>query len=452
MKKFGEQVLAPHKHMSKKASPYHAHSQGLVYTPKGKEEIRPIDTADAGYGGEAVADGQGGEADPGRASKKAVAPMKMQTLVKKTNEGFDSSPADIAKMLVAKHGKNVTKDHIKALEQDRDSHSGLDHNEIMQHVKKLQEETERQRMLRLRSFAYQQKLKGLGADIHSPVSEEQIDELKKSTLASYAKKATDDVSYHSFTAGGMSAKDPERLAQDKKAMKRQTGVIKAIDRLAKEDVELDERNMENKAKKDNVVRQVGTHAFIKHGTDAGSAKKTGREVMKDPKMKSSKIADMYRKLPSMREENEYNSPAEENDMALTQLHFIHYSAEKIIAAVEAGTDMEEWYQNKLSKLHGDMESLYSYMQGRQRHTGTLGDPMMEGKMKNMATNKAEDERLAAHAASVLGGPVRKKEGPPGKKPLGARLAASAARRAMKSISEEQIDEEMTLEEYLDIKQ
>lgn len=385
MKKFSEQVLSPHKHMSKKASPYHAHSQGLVYTPKGKEEVRPIDTADAGYGGEAVADAQGGEANPGKASKKAVAPMKMQTLVKAN------------------------------------------------------EETERERLMKLRSFAFKNREKGLGKVM---VEEEQIDELKKSTLASYAKKATDDVSYHSFTAGTMSAKDPERLAQDKKAMRRQSGVIKAIDRLAKEDVELDERNMENKAKKDNVVRQVGTHAYIKHGTDAGSPKMTGRKVMKDPKMMSSKIADMYRKLPNMREENEWNGPAEENDMALTQLHFIHYAAEEIIAAVEAGTDMEEWYQNKLSKLHGDMESLYSYMQGRQRFTGTLGDPMMEGKMKDIATDKAEDDRLAAHAAEVLGGPVKPKSsaiGGPGKPKSARNLAKRLATKAMKaghSVSEE----------------
>jgi hypothetical protein len=66
---------------------------------------------------------------------------------------------------------------------------------------------------------------------------EQIDELKKSTLSSYAKKATDDVSYHSFSAGTRSEKDPERLKDDEKAMKRQSGVNKAIDRLAKEEVE-----------------------------------------------------------------------------------------------------------------------------------------------------------------------------------------------------------------------
>ena len=66
---------------------------------------------------------------------------------------------------------------------------------------------------------------------------EQIDELKKSTLASYAKKATDDATYHSFSAGTRSAKDPERLKDDEKAMKRQSGVNKAIDRLAKEEIE-----------------------------------------------------------------------------------------------------------------------------------------------------------------------------------------------------------------------
>jgi hypothetical protein len=66
---------------------------------------------------------------------------------------------------------------------------------------------------------------------------ESLDELKKSTLASYAKKATDDVSYHSFSAGTRSATDPERLKDDKKAMNRQAGVNRAVDRLAKEEDE-----------------------------------------------------------------------------------------------------------------------------------------------------------------------------------------------------------------------
>jgi hypothetical protein len=70
---------------------------------------------------------------------------------------------------------------------------------------------------------------------HNKEEVEQIDELKKSTLASYAKKATDDATYHSFSAGTRSSKDPERLKDDEKAMKRQSGVNKAVDRLAKEE-------------------------------------------------------------------------------------------------------------------------------------------------------------------------------------------------------------------------
>jgi hypothetical protein len=295
MKKFLEAVLAKHKHMALKASPHHPHSQALVYTPGGKEVVRPIDTADAGYGGEAVSDAEGGEADPGKASKKAVAPMKMPTLVK---PGLDKAKAN--------------------------------------------EETERERLMKLRSFAAKGRKEGLGKAM---VEEEQIDELKKSTLASYAKKATDDVSYHSFTAGTMSSKDPERLAQDKKAMKRQTGVIKAIDRLAKEEVELDERNMENKAKKDNVVRQVGTHAFIKHGTDAGSPKLTGRKVMSDPKVKSSKVADMYRKLPSMEEAanvTDYNPKSQGGTrVELLQKLAKSKSPEHATAARKAGATQDE---------------------------------------------------------------------------------------------------------------
>jgi hypothetical protein len=81
--------------------------------------------------------------------------------------------------------------------------------------------------------------RGQSTEFHE--ESEHLDELSKKTLSSYAKKATDDVSYHSFSAGLRSSKDPERLKDDKKAMSRQGGVNKAIDRLAKEEFEhLDE--------------------------------------------------------------------------------------------------------------------------------------------------------------------------------------------------------------------
>ena len=56
-------------------------------------------------------------------------------------EGFDPPPEDIAKHLIKKHGKKVTKDHIRDLEHDRDKRSSLPHDEILHHVKKLTSES-----------------------------------------------------------------------------------------------------------------------------------------------------------------------------------------------------------------------------------------------------------------------------------------------------------------------
>ena len=95
-------------------------------------------------------------------------------------------------------------------------------------------------------IAYRSKAKEAG---HVKEEVEDLDELSKSTLSSYAKKAVDDVSYHSsrggarfrFSAGGKESKDPTSLRHDKIATKRQAGVEKAINRLTKEEVEdLDE--------------------------------------------------------------------------------------------------------------------------------------------------------------------------------------------------------------------
>lgn len=74
---------------------------------------------------------------------------------------------------------------------------------------------------------------------------------------------------------------------------KKTGVSEEVEQI-------DERNLENKKKKDNVVRQIGAHAYIQ-GVKKDmlpSAKAAGREVIKDPKLKSKKISDLYRKLPN----------------------------------------------------------------------------------------------------------------------------------------------------------
>jgi len=48
------------------------------------------------------------------------------------------------------------------------------------------------------------------------------------------------------------------------------------------------------------------------------------------------------------------------------LHFIKYAADDITRCLKMGCPMPEWYQNKLAKIEGDMEGLYSYMKGKTR--------------------------------------------------------------------------------------
>ena len=77
--------------------------------------------------------------------------------------------------------------------------------------------------------------------------------------------------------------------------------------------------------------------------------------------------DWYKKkYGHMKEETD---TTEKTEMAQTQLHFMKYAAEEILEFIEMGGEVEEWYQNKLSKVMSDIESLHSYVEGESRRTG-----------------------------------------------------------------------------------
>ena len=105
--------------------------------------------------------------------------------------------------------------------------------------------------------------------------EEQLDELSKGTLGSYVKKATTSVSANSFRSGYVKGSDTgHNLAVGKKgqqkdhsadsssalgtARKRQAGIGKAVERLTREEVELDERTLTSgeTAKKEKYVKSM----------------------------------------------------------------------------------------------------------------------------------------------------------------------------------------------------
>lgn len=60
------------------------------------------------------------------------------------------------------------------------------------------------------------------------------------------------------------------------------------------------------------------------------------------------------------EDKEPASP-DEGSMAVRQLEFIKYAADEVAKHVKSGKDFPEWFQNKLTKAHASVESLYASM-------------------------------------------------------------------------------------------
>jgi hypothetical protein len=117
-------------------------------------------------------------------------------------------------------------------------------------------------------------------EVSNKLDEEQIDELSKSTLGSYAKKASYDATIKRKIGGDFEHmadksrkpdyKDAATRQADKwkdMARKRKAGVEKAIDRLTKEEVELDESGYKGDGKVVTNKYSWGTMKHVEHGND-----------------------------------------------------------------------------------------------------------------------------------------------------------------------------------------
>jgi len=98
---------------------------------------------------------------------------------------------------------------------------------------------------------------------------------------------------------------------------------------------------------------------------------------------------------NMGEENivEQDDSMEKKEMAQTQLHFIGYAAKEILEFIDMGGEIEEWYQNKLSKVQSEVESLHSYIEGEKRRTGMVKE---EEQIDEKAPPGAKYERMVKH--------------------------------------------------------
>ena len=236
------------------------------------------------------------------------------------NEGFDANPKAIAKMLVDKHGKNVTKKHIDDLEQSRDSHSGLDHEEIMKHVQKMTEEASKEGegvMRGMRASLKSMDLRhGVDSDkrdagykvpSHIKAAQAKSDALSKvvkrpqaGTLAAMKKEEVEYIE-EKLTAGDPASKwihdfvhsdNPKFEGKSKKErISMALGAKYAANRAVKEEAEqIDERNKENAdrrkmmdAEKGAEFKSQGHHTpepTSKQNDDEAHSKMVGRAIRK----------------------------------------------------------------------------------------------------------------------------------------------------------------------------
>jgi len=221
------------------------------------------------------------------------------------NEGFDPSPKEIAKMLVDKHGKNVTKDHIDDLEASRDSHSGLDHEEIMKHVKKMTEETK------------QEAEKLLGGPVRAkselPAAKNPMRNRARN-LARQAMKAGKSVTAEAVLPGT-------------------------------------ENPLENKMM--DIASTRVTPAGTKMPTSIGQ--------------KLAKQALLKKQHPIAQQMGEAKDPGEydyEGDMAMSQLKSVITNAQKLHDMMEPDTNLPEWVQSKITLAEDYIVTAANYMEGQ----------------------------------------------------------------------------------------
>lgn len=79
---------------------------------------------------------------------------------------------------------------------------------------------------------------------------------------------------------------------------------------------------------------------------------------------------------------------EEVPMMQRQLYFMAYAAEEIMEWLDSGVDPEEWFQNKMAAMHGNMQSLYSYVAGEKKMMSAEADMWEETKLEEGIDQKA----------------------------------------------------------------
>lgn len=125
--------------------------------------------------------------------------------------------------------------------------------------------------------------------------------------------------------------------------------------------------------------------------------KTREDMMRDWAKKRKEIHAKTRAALS-------EDPWEEIPMMQRQLEFICYAADEMIDQLEEVGDPEEWFQNKLAHIHGQMKTLYAYMEGQARmDSGMYEETQLDEGIKagNLSLNDGSTVKVKAGDAAII---------------------------------------------------
>lgn len=270
---------------------------------------------------------------------------------------------------------------------------------------------------------------------------EEIEELDERNKKNATRRKMMDASRGArFKAQGNYVPDAE--PEHKTAQAHNKAIGRAIRKMSNEETKKDDLPFTPDPQKKNPIAKAG-----KFGIGPSTAKHLAKMGMQQAMKKTVK---------------EETDDSEKTEMAQTQLHFIKYAAMEILEYIDMGGDIEEWYQNKLSKVQSEVESLHSYIEGEKRRTGMVDeeveelDELSKSTLASYAKKSSNDARISGQIAKDFenkSSSYRKPEMKAG----AARLAGEYKKRSWKRedgtmkaidrLAKEEIEFSMTVEEF-----
>jgi len=209
---------------------------------------------------------------------------------------------------------------------------------------------------------------------------EQINELSKTTLGSYVKKAVKDATinrkiatdfeHRANRAKKTDMKDASNHIADQfksKSWKRQGNVDKAVDRLVKEE-DTKVKHVEHNGEK------IG-----ETGIDTEASSGNGKWFAKHYKSKMDSVGfdsrreaeNEVRAAHGLKEEKDKQEYDYEGDMAKSQLRSIIANAQTIHDMLEDDTNMAEWVQSKITLSADYISTVRDYMSSETNEENTM---------------------------------------------------------------------------------